>query len=106
MTECTLLREEAQALFQQNDEKKTRTSAKSTLVGTARVMSYEDIVINQSRKTPATRPRARGELRLRTKGLYLLHSRTTPPTHRYRNLGDLKHLKACLRSINFVVSFR
>ena len=44
MAECGLLSEEKQALRQQNSEKKTRASARSTVVGTAKVMSYEDIV--------------------------------------------------------------
>jgi DDE superfamily endonuclease len=44
MAECGLLSEERQNLRQQNCEKKTRASARSTVVGTARVMSYEDIV--------------------------------------------------------------
>ena len=50
MIERTLLRDRTQELFQQNCEKKTRTSVKSTIVGTARVMSYEDIVDRQSEK--------------------------------------------------------
>jgi hypothetical protein len=42
-TECALLRDENQLLFKQNDEAKRRRSSKSTVVGKAKVMSYEDI---------------------------------------------------------------
>ena len=41
--ECALLEAENQLLFQQNDERKRRKSSKSTIVGKAKVMSYEDI---------------------------------------------------------------
>lgn len=41
--ECALL-DENRLLFQQNNEAKCRRSTKSTVVGKARVMSYEDIV--------------------------------------------------------------
>jgi hypothetical protein len=43
-TECSLLRDENRLLFTQNNEKVTRKSVRSTVVGTAKVMSYEDIV--------------------------------------------------------------
>jgi len=42
--ECALLQDENQLLFKQNDEAKRRKSTKSTVVGKAKVMSYEDIV--------------------------------------------------------------
>ena len=45
-----LLVEENRILFDQNNEKKTRSSTKSTVVGTARVMSYEDIVAVQEKR--------------------------------------------------------
>jgi hypothetical protein len=41
--ECTLLRDENQLLFKQNNEAKRRRSAKSTVLGKAKVMSFEDI---------------------------------------------------------------
>jgi hypothetical protein len=44
LTGCTLLQEENQALIIQNREKKIRKSTKATKVGTAKIMSYEDIV--------------------------------------------------------------
>jgi hypothetical protein len=43
-TECSLLRDENRLLFTQNNEKVTRKSVRSTVIGTAKVMSYEDIV--------------------------------------------------------------
>jgi hypothetical protein len=54
MAESGLLSEEKKALFQQNSEKKTQASARSTVVGTAKVMSYKDIV--QARKRQEARP--------------------------------------------------
>jgi hypothetical protein len=44
LTGCALLQEENQALIIQNREKKIRKSTKATKVGTAKIMSYEDIV--------------------------------------------------------------
>ncbi|GAB7336815.1 hypothetical protein MBLNU13_g11324t1 [Cladosporium sp. NU13] len=44
LTGCALLQEENQALTIQNREKKIRKSTKATKVGTAKIMSYEDIV--------------------------------------------------------------
>ena len=41
--ERALLRDENQLLFKQNDEAKRRRSTKSTVLGKAKVMSYEDI---------------------------------------------------------------
>jgi uncharacterized protein YicC (UPF0701 family) len=41
--ECALLQDENRLLFKQNNEAKRRRSAKSTVVGKAKVMSYEDI---------------------------------------------------------------
>jgi hypothetical protein len=37
-------------LFEQNNEKITRTSIKATVVGTAKVLSYEDIVEAQQKR--------------------------------------------------------
>lgn len=42
--ECALLLNENQLLFQQNNESKRRKLTKSTVVGKAKVMSYDDIV--------------------------------------------------------------
>jgi hypothetical protein len=42
--ECALLLDDNRLLFQQNNEAKCRQSTKSTIVGKARVISYEDIV--------------------------------------------------------------
>ena len=42
--ERAILLNENLLLFEQNNEKTTRTSIKVTVVGTAKVMSYEDIV--------------------------------------------------------------
>ncbi len=39
-----ILLDENILLFEQNNEKTTRTSMKATIVGTAKVLSYEDIV--------------------------------------------------------------
>lgn len=41
--ECALLQDENRLLFKQNNEAKRRRSAKSTVIGKAKVISYEDI---------------------------------------------------------------
>ena len=48
--ERAILLDENLLLFQQNNEKTTRTSIKATIVGTAKVMSYEDIVEAQQKR--------------------------------------------------------
>lgn len=48
--ECALLLNENQLLFQQNNESKRRKSTKSTVVGKAKVMSYNDIVEAQAKR--------------------------------------------------------
>ena len=45
-----ILFDENLLLFEQNNEKAIRTSTKSTIVGTAKVMSYEDIVEAQKKR--------------------------------------------------------
>jgi hypothetical protein len=45
-----ILLDENLLLFEQNNEKSTRSSTKSTVVGTARVMSYEDILEAQKKR--------------------------------------------------------
>jgi phosphopantothenoylcysteine synthetase/decarboxylase len=44
LANCALLQKENQALVVQNGERKIRKSTKATKVGTAKIMSYEDIV--------------------------------------------------------------
>lgn len=47
----SLLLDEKQSLFEQNNENVTRSSLRSTVTGTAEVMSYDDIVaVDQWRK--------------------------------------------------------
>lgn len=50
IAECALLKDENQHLFKQNDVAKVRKSAKSTVVGEARVMKYEDIETERKRR--------------------------------------------------------
>jgi hypothetical protein len=45
-----ILLDENLLLFEQNNEKNTRTSIKATVVGTAKVLSYEDIVEAQRKR--------------------------------------------------------
>lgn len=45
-----ILLDENILLFEQNNEKTTRTSMKATIVGTAKVLSYEDIVEAQQKR--------------------------------------------------------
>jgi hypothetical protein len=54
MAECGLLSDEKQALMQQNCEKKIRASTRSTVVGTAKVMSYQEIV--EAQRGQGTKP--------------------------------------------------
>jgi hypothetical protein len=49
-TERAILLDENLLLFKQNNEKTTRTLIKATVVGTAKVMSYEDIVEAQEKR--------------------------------------------------------
>jgi hypothetical protein len=48
--ERAILLDENSLLFEQNNEKTTRTSMKATVVGTAKVLSYEDIVEAQQKR--------------------------------------------------------
>ena len=48
--EYALLLDENRLLFQQNNEAKCRQSTKSTVVGKAKVISYEDIVEAQAKR--------------------------------------------------------
>jgi hypothetical protein len=63
LTSCALLQEENRALVVQNREKKIRKSTKATKVGTAKIMSYEDIVQAKAKrdekavKTSSRKPR-------------------------------------------------
>jgi hypothetical protein len=65
-----LLLDENLLLFEQNNEKNTRTSIKATVVGTAKVLSYEDIVEAQQKRdvkdaeAVAARGRRTSKLRL------------------------------------------
>src|SRR5580700_9208545 len=45
----TILLDENLLLFEQNNEKTTRTSIKATVVGTVKVLSYEDIIEAQQK---------------------------------------------------------
>lgn len=53
--------DENRLLFEQNSESRTRASTKSTVIGRAKVMSYEDIVEAQRRR--AAKEGAGGEKR-------------------------------------------
>lgn len=48
--ECALLLDENRLLFEQNNESNCRKSAMSTMVGKAKVMSYDDIVAAQAKR--------------------------------------------------------
>jgi hypothetical protein len=48
--ECALLLDENRLLFEQNNESICRQSTRSTVVGKAKVMSYEDIVEAQAKR--------------------------------------------------------
>ena len=68
--ECALLYDENRLLFKQNDEAKRRRSTKLTVVGKAKVMSYEDIeaarrerAAKEAAKEAATASQKRGRKR-------------------------------------------
>lgn len=61
MANCTLLEDERRNLFLQNCERKTRVSTKSKVVGTARVMSYQDIVDRRDHPPSAAPAASRSE---------------------------------------------
>ena len=71
-----LLVEENRILFDQNNEKMSRSSTKSTVVGTARIMSYDDIVEAQ-RKREAKKPGASRASKRNQKHLILETSEET-----------------------------
>ena len=48
--ECAILLDENRLLFEQNNESNCRQSTRSTMVGKAKVMSYEDIVEAQAKR--------------------------------------------------------
>ena len=50
LVQCSLLSADKQLLLEQNDEKKARVSARSTVVGGPKVMTYIDIVERQQRR--------------------------------------------------------
>jgi hypothetical protein len=59
--ERALLFDENQLLFKQNKESKTRKSTSSTVVGKAKVMSYEDIVEAQAKRDAKEAAVAKGK---------------------------------------------
>jgi DDE superfamily endonuclease len=74
-----LLVEENRILFDQNNEKMSRSSTKSTVVGTARIMSYDDIMEAQ-RKREAKKPGA---------------SRAFKRNQKHSNLETLEEIERC-----------
>ncbi|KAF2804521.1 uncharacterized protein BDZ99DRAFT_467223 [Mytilinidion resinicola] len=63
LAERTLLQDENQLLFKQNNEAKVRRSTKSTVIGKAKVMSYEDI--EEAREKRAAKEQAASDKRER-----------------------------------------
>ena len=59
IADCALLVEEDKILLNQNNEKRIRSSAKSTVVGTARIMSYDDIVEARTKREAKKPSRSR-----------------------------------------------
>jgi hypothetical protein len=56
-----LLLDENRLLFEQNNESKCRKSVKSTVVGKAKVMSYEDIVQAELKRDAKDAPVVKGK---------------------------------------------
>ncbi|KIW21929.1 hypothetical protein, variant [Cladophialophora immunda] len=48
--DCALLRAENKNLFEQNNEKKTRSSTRSTVIGRAKIMAYDDILAARTKR--------------------------------------------------------
>jgi hypothetical protein len=48
--DCALLRVENKNLFEQNNEKKIRVSTRSTVVGRAKIMTYDDILAARNKR--------------------------------------------------------
>jgi hypothetical protein len=59
--ERPLLLDEKRLLFQQNNERESRQSTRSTVVGKAKVMSYEDIVEAQAKRDAKEAAVAKGK---------------------------------------------
>jgi hypothetical protein len=50
IAECALLQDDNELLSKQNDEAKRRRSTKSTILGKAKVMSYEDLELAKTKR--------------------------------------------------------
>jgi hypothetical protein len=55
--ECSLLLDENRLLFTQNNEKVSRKSVKSIIIGTTKIMNYENIVEVQTNRDAKTADR-------------------------------------------------
>ena len=59
--ECALLLDENRLLFEQNNESESRKSVRSTVVGKAKVMSYEDIIQAKLKRDVKDTPVVKGK---------------------------------------------
>lgn len=66
--ERVLLADENRLLFEQNNESKCRQSTRSTVVGKAKVVSYEDIVEAQAKRDEKAATAARRKRDVKRKG--------------------------------------
>jgi hypothetical protein len=69
--ECALLLDENRLLFEQNNESNCRKSVRSTKVGEAKVMSYDDIVEAQAKRDAKEATVQEGKRRAKRKGVNL-----------------------------------
>jgi hypothetical protein len=60
--ECAILLDENRLLFEQNNESNCRKSTQSTVVGKAKVMSYEDIIEAQAKRDAKEASVTKGKL--------------------------------------------
>jgi hypothetical protein len=66
--ECAILLDENRLLVEQNNESNCRKSTRSTVVGNAKAMSYEDIVEAKSRRDAKDAPVVKGKPGRKRKG--------------------------------------
>lgn len=71
-TDCALLLDENRLLFAQNNERITRLSVKVTVIGTAKVMSYSDIVQAQRKRNAKDQDTVRYTQRVRKRRMPVL----------------------------------
>jgi hypothetical protein len=83
-----LLLDESMLLFEQNNEKKTRASIKSTVAGNTKVMSYDDIIEAKAKRNKRD---AQKQASKRSREAQSSKSRKRKRPDEVNDAGDAKH---------------